>query len=122
MDLSAMMMQMLKEKQNKASASTEQSDTDTSSRLKRMAADLRKFKRIVQSQRAQLEVASEFIHQFADLIGACQECLGQVPECKRCGGTGGPGTHMPDPQLLEWIRPALDRAAETAPAAEQSQH
>jgi hypothetical protein len=107
----AMMMQLLQEMQAKKSArQTEQNQ------LQSVKHKLEQQRRKNQALMQQLQIAGEFIGQFADLVGACPRCLGQVDECPACAGRGIPGSRMPDPQLLEWIQPALALLRQQRPA------
>jgi hypothetical protein len=107
----AMMMKLIQDMQ--AKKTTQNSEQPQLHNLKRK---LDKQRRINQALQQQLQIASEFIGQFADLVGACPQCLGQVDECPACAGRGVPGSRMPDPQLLEWIQPALALLRQQRPA------
>lgn len=107
----AMMMKLLQDMQAKNS---EQHISEPN--LHSIMRKLHKQRRINHALTQQLQIASEFISQFADLVGACPQCLGQVDECPACAGRGVPGSRMPDPQLLEWIQPALALLRQQRPA------
>jgi hypothetical protein len=107
----AMLMKLLQDMQAKASAEHRPQE-----QLHSIKRKLDKQRRINQALTQQLQIASEFISQFADLVGACPQCLGQVDECPACAGRGVPGSRMPDPQLLKWIQPALALLRQQRPA------
>jgi hypothetical protein len=53
---------------------------------------------------------------FAAALGACYLCWGDDSACEVCGGSGRPGSDMPDRELFaELVMPAL-RRIRTAPA------
>lgn len=61
---------------------------------------------------------ARIIASVADVLGACQRCIGLDPACPLCAGHGHPGSHGGDPAVVRrWLAPvlALERSG-TAPA------
>jgi len=115
-DQNAMMMQMLEQ------LKTKKPTEDNNKRHVKMVKTLRKNKNVIRSLTHQLQLAGEFIGQFADLVGACPHCLGQVDECEHCHGEGGPGYRQPDADLMRWIRPAINYLENTNKAKLTNTH
>jgi hypothetical protein len=61
----------------------------------------------------ELEALRERNNDLAAALGACYRCWGEDFGCEICGGTGGPGSSMPDAELLaRLVAPAARRLRE----------
>jgi hypothetical protein len=83
-------------------------------------ADLRERLRLtsqrLEASQAQLAAAVGLLQQLAGMFGCCSRCWGTNGQCPFCGGRGTPGYRRPDPGLMAWVEPALQRL-ELAPSA-----
>lgn len=51
---------------------------------------------------------ARIIASVADVLGACQRCIGLDPSCPLCAGHGHPGSHGGDPAVVRrWLAPVL---------------
>lgn len=67
--------------------------------------------RFIERMRDELTAANTLAAHVAGLLGACSACWGLDGLCPRCGGTGDPGSRMPQVDaLVDWVSPALARA------------
>ncbi len=67
--------------------------------------------RTVERLRTELAAADRMAEHVARVLGACPACWGLDHFCRRCSGSGRPGSQQPDVDaLLSWITPALQRA------------
>ncbi|CUH82543.1 hypothetical protein [Tropicibacter naphthalenivorans] len=72
-----------------------------------------------QPDTAELEALRELNDTLADALGACPSCWGGEHACPDCGGTGAPGSRLPDKALFhELILPAVRRINQTRPAGQ----
>lgn len=55
------------------------------------------------AMQAELEELRERQDLLAAALGACAECWGDDPACEVCGGTGAPGSFLPDPRLFRTL-------------------
>jgi hypothetical protein len=57
-----------------------------------------------------ISALEERLADFARAVGACTLCLGEIPECPVCRGSGRPGWAVPEPAFFEvFVVPALRR-------------
>lgn len=57
-----------------------------------------------------LSDADAMIAHLADTFGACPVCWGSSDLCRRCRGTGKPGSSVPaEEEFLSWVGPPLER-------------
>jgi hypothetical protein len=56
------------------------------------------------------QAARERLDALAAAIGACPCCFGENLLCETCGGAGGPGSRLPQPQEFQrYVKPAVQR-------------
>jgi len=70
----------------------------------------RRLRQTMEQMYQELEDLRERNDTLAAALGACHLCWGEDLECPICGGTGRPGSSMPDRSLLvELVTPAVQR-------------
>lgn len=74
------------------------------------------LRRTMEEMYEELEALRERNETLAAALGACHLCWGEDFGCEVCGGTGGPGSSMPDgPLLARLVVPAARRLREEKP-------
>lgn len=64
----------------------------------------------IDALRQHLADADAMIARLAEAFGACAVCWGSSERCPRCGGSGQPGSRLPQQEeLVAWVSPALRR-------------
>ncbi len=90
-------------------------------KLARKKKTLAQLERLLQENRQLWEENQrlrERLDQLAEGLGACGECWGEDPACRRCRGRGRPGYYLPDTNfLLTIIRALPPRQQRSAPGA-----
>ncbi|MFC9683613.1 hypothetical protein [Streptomyces sp. NPDC056948] len=85
----------------------------------RSAADLQarlaRVSRRLVAVRQQRNAALHVLRQLAAKLGCCARCWGTDAACATCAGHGSPGHFPPDPQLREWLAPALVPGSDAEP-------
>jgi hypothetical protein len=64
-----------------------------------------------EAMREELDELRERQDRLAAALGACPDCWGEDPECEVCGGTGTPGSFVPDLRLYRVLVSPACRAA-----------
>jgi hypothetical protein len=87
---------------------------DAEEELAQLRRRLSAAKRTVEQLKSEVIAANAMAEFVARLLGACPACWGLDRFCRRCLGSGAPGSSEPDVvQLVDWISPALHRAGLT---------
>jgi hypothetical protein len=67
---------------------------------------LHQFRKLEQNYRHMVDQ----MDQFAEAVGACPHCWGEVMDCSYCHGRGKPGYFRPNPEYFNtYIKPLLSK-------------
>src|SRR5262249_44221829 len=73
----------------------------------KLQADLERVSSRLAAVRQQRDAALHLLQQLAAKFGCCPHCWGTNAGCATCAGRGSPGHFPPDPDLRQWLAPAL---------------